>query len=288
MSVQHPHYPQQDSRPAPRRFFLQRLLAGVGMTIGLSFSLGLGLTAGAAHATPVAPVNGAEYRTLDKVQATEAGKKIEVTEFFWYSCPHCNAFEPSLEEWVKKQGDNIIFRRVPVAFRDNFQPQQRLYYALEALGKVDEMQLKVFKAIHVDRKTLDSEAQIADFVAANGVDRKKFLDVYNSFGVQTKLRRAAQLQEAYRIDGVPLVAIDGRFMTSPSIVGTTLGSQPEPVLQSATLQVMDWLLNKASKERKAAAVTPAAGSTAVTASGTHPAAHATARPAGNVAVLVRK
>ncbi|MBC7514722.1 MAG: thiol:disulfide interchange protein DsbA/DsbL [Herminiimonas sp.] len=220
----------------------------------------------AAQATPAAPVSGTEYRTLDKAQATDSGKKIEVTEFFWYSCPHCSAFEPALEDWVRKQGEHINFKRVPVAFRDSFQPQQRLFYTLEAMGKVDDMQKKVFHAIHVERKSLDTEAAIADFVATQGIDRKKFVDVYNSFGVQSKLKRAMQLQEAYKIDGVPLVAIDGRYVTSPSIVGAALGSQPETVLQSSTLQVMDWLLAKATKEHKTAGTgSPAAATIQVAA-----------------------
>ncbi len=246
-----------------RRSALQKILAGV--SFGLGLGLGLALVP-AAHASPAAPVNGAEYRTLDKAQSTDAGKKIEVTEFFWYSCPHCHAFEPALADWVKKQGDNISFKRVPVAFRESFQPQQRLFYTLEAMGKVDEMQKKVFHAIHVEHKTLDTEAAIADFAATQGIDRKKFVDAYNSFGVQSKLKRAMQLQEAYKIDGVPLVAIDGRYVTSPSIVGATLGSQPEAVLQSSTLQVMDWLMAKASKERKTAGIdAPAAGQVAAAA-----------------------
>ena len=244
-------YPEPTPAASTRRSFLHTLLA----TLGLS----LGLIAASAQATPAAPVNGTEYRTLDKAQATEAGKKIEVTEFFWYSCPHCNVFEPALEEWIKKQGDNISFKRVPVAFRDSFQPQQRLYYALEALGKVDELHKKVFHAIHAERKPLDSEAAIADFVASHGVDRKKFVDAYNSFGVQAKLKRAMLLQEAYKIDGVPLVAIDGRFLTSPSIVGASLGNQPENVLQASTLQVMDFLIARAVKEHKSAHATPVAG-----------------------------
>ncbi len=242
-------------QPAGRRGFLQ---TGIATVATLAAGLSLGLASLVAHASPAAPVNGAEYRTLEKPQQTESGKKIEVTEFFWYSCPHCNVFEPVLADWVKKQGDAISFKRVPVAFRDSFQPQQRLYYTLEAMGKVEELQKKVFAAIHAERKSLDSEAAIADFIATQGVDRKKFLDIYNSFGVQTKLRRAAQLQEAYKIDGVPLVAIDGRFITSPSIVGATLGSAPEAVLQSSTLQVMDWLLAKAVKENKTASAAPAA------------------------------
>ena len=241
-----------------RRNALRKLVAGVSFGLGLGFAM-----VPAAHATPAAPVNGAEYRTLDKAQSTDAGKKIEVTEFFWYSCPHCHAFDPALVNWVKKQGENISFKRVPVAFRESFQPQQRLYYALEAMGKLDDMQTKVFHAIHVERKSLDTEAAIADFVATQGIDRKKFVDVYNSFGVQSKLKRAAQLQEAYKIDGVPRVAIDGRYVTSPSIVGATLGSQPEAVLQTSTLQVMDWLMAKATKERKTASTgAPAASQVA--------------------------
>lgn len=214
------------------------------------FALGLGLVATAAGASPASPVNGTDYRTLDKAQPTDAGKKIEVTEFFWYSCPHCNAFEPSLSEWVKKQGDNIVFRRVPVAFRDSMAPQQKLYYALEALGKTEELHGKIFRAIHVEHKPLDTDAAIADYVAAQGIDKKKFLDTYNSFGVQTKVRRVAQLQEGYRIDGVPLIAVEGRYLTSPAIVGGSVGNQPEAVLMAGTLQVMDSLVAKAAKEHK--------------------------------------
>jgi thiol:disulfide interchange protein DsbA len=226
-----------------------RLLQKMLVTFALGFGFSFGATT-VSQASPVAPVNGVEFRTLDKVQSTESGKKIEVTEFFWYSCPHCSAFEPALQDWVKKQGDAIHFKRVPVAFRESFQPQQRLYYALEAMGKVEELQRKVFHAIHVERKNLESDTAIADYVASQGVDRKKFLDAYNSFGVQSKIKRATQLQDAYKIDGVPLIAIDGRYETSPSILGASIGNKPEAELQSATLHVMDHLLMKVAKEAK--------------------------------------
>jgi thiol:disulfide interchange protein DsbA len=229
---------------------IQKMFATFGLTVGFGAAVMCGLLPLSASASPTAPVLGTEYRVLEKPQPTDSGKKIEVTEFFWYSCPHCAAFESKLESWVKKQGDNIVFKRVPVAFRDSFQPQQRLYYALEAMGKVDDLQKKIFQAIHVERKNLDRDSDIADFVASNGVDRAKFVDAYNSFGVQSRLRRALQLQEAYKVDGVPMIAIDGKFITSPSIVGTTLGTQPEVVYQASTLQVMDWLVAKAAKEHK--------------------------------------
>ena len=207
----------------------------------------LSLFAATAGASPTAPVNGTVYRTLDKAQQTDSGKKVEVTEFFWYSCPHCSALEPALEAWVKKQGDKINFKRVPVAFRDSFIPQQKLYYSLEALGWVNALHGKVFRAIHVERQPLDTDKQIADFIAKQGVDTKKFAETYNSFGIQSKVQRATQLQAAYKVDGVPMIAIDGRYITSPSIIGASLGNRPEAILHDATLQVMDWLVTKSAK-----------------------------------------
>ena len=212
-------------------------------------ALSLSLVAVAAAASPANPQNGVDYRTLDKAQQTDSGKKVEVTEFFWYSCPHCHAFEPALVEWVKKQGDNIVFKRVPIAFRESFVPQQRLFYTLEAMGRLNDLHVKVFHTIHVERKSLDTEAAITDFIVKQGIDKQKFLDLFNSFGVQSKARRATQLQTSYQIDGVPMIAIDGRFLTAPSIVGASVGNQPEPVLHAATLQVMDAMVARTAKEK---------------------------------------
>lgn len=215
----------------------------------LLVSVGLSLLALSASAAPDNPKNGVDFRTLDKAQQTDSGHKVEVTEFFWYSCPHCYAFEPSLENWVKKQGGNIVFKRVPVAFNESFVPQQRLYYALDALGLTAQLTPKVFNAIHVERQPLDKDASIADFVAKQGVDKQKFVAMYNSFGVQAKVRTASQLQAAYKIDGVPTVAIGGRYITSPSIAGAGLsGRQPEEALQAAALKVMDFLVTKNAGE----------------------------------------
>lgn len=220
-----------------------------------------GLLAMTAGASPANPTNGVDYRTLESPQQTTPGAKVEVTEFFWYSCSHCNAFEAPLTEWVKKQGAAIVFKRVPVQFgqtpqqQQRFVPQQKLYYTLEAMGKVDALHQKVFDAIHINRQTLDSDAAIADFMEKQGVDKKTFLDVYHSFGVQSKARRAVQLQQAYEIDGVPTIAIGGRYLTAPSMMGASLGRQPESVLASSVLQVMNWLVEKAGKEQSAHAAT---------------------------------
>jgi thiol:disulfide interchange protein DsbA len=223
--------------------FIKQMLAAASLAV----------LAATAHATPQAPVSGTDYKTLEKAQATDApAGKVEVTEFFWYSCPHCFALDPALEAWVKKQGNAISFKRVPVMFRPSFVPQQKLYYTLEAMGRLNDLHPKVFNAIHAERKPLDTDAAITDYIVAQGVDKAKFLDVYNSFGVQTTAKRAAQLQEAYKIDGVPTLAIDGRYMTSPSIVGAGMGgNQPEPALHAAALQVASFLVDKAAKEQAA-------------------------------------
>ena len=167
------------------------------------------------------PDEGADYYILEKRVAVEApAGKIEVIEFFWYSCPHCNAFEPKLVNWIKKQPADVFVRRVPVAFRDDFVPQQRLYYTLEAMGKLDELHPKVFHTIHAEKQAIDKEAGILAWAEQNGLDKARFQELYNSFTVQTKARRATQLQDAYKVQGVPALGVAGRYYTDGTLAGT--------------------------------------------------------------------
>ena len=211
------------------------MLAG---TACLAAAAGLGLP-GLAFAQKK-PEDGHEYRTLDKrvPQDVPAGK-IEVVEFFWYSCPHCNAFEPQLAAWTRKLPPDVVLRRVPVAFRDDFVPQQRLYYTLEAMGKVDEMQSKVFRTIHVDKQPTAKEDQIVAWAEKSGLDKAKFQEIYNSFSVQTKSRKATQLQNAFQVEGVPALGIAGRWYTDGSLSGS----------MGRALQVTDYLVAEARKTR---------------------------------------
>jgi thiol:disulfide interchange protein DsbA len=181
---------------------------------------------------------GTEYTRLAQPQQTESQGKIEVTEFFWYSCPHCNALEPSLESWIKKQPADVVIKRVPVKFNAGMEPQQRLYYTLEALGKVDQLHRMVFSAIHEQRQPLNTADRIADWAQKNGLDKAQFTAAYNSFGVQSKVQRAAKLSESYKIDGVPTLAINGKYLTSPAQAGSN----------AAALQVADFLIAQARKE----------------------------------------
>ena len=203
----------------------------------------LGLASVGANAAPNAPAEGVEYQRLSQPQPTDTGKKVEVLEFFWYNCPHCHAFEPHLAEWAKKQGDRIVLKRIPVGFRESFVPQQKLYFALEAMNRLD-LHTVVFDAIHQRRMKLNTEPEIMAFIEKQSIDSKKFGETFNSFSVQSKVARVRQLQEAFRIDGVPTVAIDGQYVTSPSIVGQSMRGAPEEVLNAATLLVMDALVAK--------------------------------------------
>lgn len=186
------------------------------------------------------PEEGRDYRRLDKAAPVEAAPpKIEVVEFFWYSCPHCHAFEPKLVAWSKTLPPDVVLRRVPVAFRDDFVPQQRLYYTLEAMGKLDELHTKVFQAIHVDKKPTNTEGPILDFAQQNGLDRAKFQELYNSFAVSTKARRAKQLQDQYEVDGVPALGVAGRFYSDATLAGG----------MDNALRVVDYLVAEARKSR---------------------------------------
>ncbi|SDC82255.1 Thiol:disulfide interchange protein DsbA [Massilia sp. PDC64] len=208
------------------------------------------LAASTAFASPTDPKSGVEYVTLAQPQPVQAtGKKVEVIEFFMYHCPHCNALEPQLEQWVKKQGDNIVFKRIHLPASGPNDPEAHLRLTLEALGKAEEFQAKVFKAWHVDHLRLNTDAAIIDWASKNGLDRNKFLEAWNSFGVTTKLRRLQQIATDYKVDSVPTIIIDGKYQTSPAMVYNSVKTQSEPVLFGATLQVMDALVAKAAKSK---------------------------------------
>lgn len=186
------------------------------------------------------PDAGADFLVLDKKAPVEAAPgKIEVVEFFWYKCPHCNAFEPALESWIKRLPPDVTLRRVPVGFRDDFAPLQRLFYVLEAMGQLDKLHARVFAAIHVQKKQLDTGPQIASWMAEQGVDQAKFMEQYNSFSVSTKVTKATQLQNLYRVEGVPALGVAGRFYTDGTLSKN----------MDRALQTVDFLIGEVRAKR---------------------------------------
>ena len=164
---------------------------------------------------------GKDYVVLDRPVPTDAGPgKVELLEFFWYSCPHCNKFEPTFAQWVKDDPKDVVVRRVPVAFRDDFAPQQRLFYTLEAMNLLDSLHGKVFHAVHDERLPLNTEATILAWVEKQGVDKAKFNDIFKSFAVTSKIKKAVQLQNEFRIEGVPSLGVAGRFYIDGGLAGS--------------------------------------------------------------------
>ena len=159
---------------------------------------------------------GTHYKKLPPQQIS-SGEKVEVLEFFWYGCPHCYSFEPTLKAWEKTKPANVELVRVPAIFRPEWEVQARAYYALSNMGKIDELHGKIFTAINKDKQRLDKKELIADFVEKNGVDRKTFLAEYDSFSVDGMVRKAKKKIKTYQIQGVPSIVINGKYLTSGSM-----------------------------------------------------------------------
>ena len=201
---------------------------------------GLPLVAQAQGPAAAKPVEGKDYLSLDKRVPTDVGAgKIEVIEFFWYSCPHCHAFEPQFAAWVKAAPKDVVVQRVPVRFRDDFEAQQRAYYVFESLNMVDAMHGKLFHAIHTERQQINNAQALAAWANKNGLPEKKFMDTFNSFGVATKARRATQLQDAFKVQGVPALGIAGRFYTDGGLAQS----------MDRALQVADYLIGEVRRGR---------------------------------------
>jgi thiol:disulfide interchange protein DsbA len=203
--------------------------------------------AGAAGAAQPQLVAERDYRVINPPQPTESGKKVEVTEFFWYACPHCNALQPSLRNWLAKKPADVAFRRVPAVLSDSWVPLTRAYYALEVVGGVEKLHYEVFSAIHEKNLRLQDPKVLFDWVGQHGIDRQKFQDAYGSFGVQSRVQRSIELTRNYDVSGTPTLAVDGKYLVAPSM---TLKAD-RSVDYDKFFQVLDQVIAMARKEHAA-------------------------------------
>ena len=197
----------------------------VGIAIRSAAALVVSLAAASSFAQGAAPRENVDYFVVKPVQPTSAALgKVEVIEFFGYWCPHCNEFEPTMTDWSKRNDAKVSMNYVPISFSPAQAGLQKLYYALDALGREKELRRKVFNAIHEDRSLAPSadENAMADWAAKNGIDRKKFVDTLNSFTVQAKVNRANQIAQAYGVTGVPMLAIGGKYLLN--VQARTIGN----------------------------------------------------------------
>ena len=193
----------------------------------------------AVAANAQVPQEGKQFLRLTTPQPVETGKRIEVLEFFSYGCPHCGDFEPMLQGWLKTAPADVQFRRVPVMFQDRWVPLAKEYFTLEALGEDARLSPMLFSAIHKDGLPAWQEKAFFDWAQSKGVDRKKVEDMFNSFAIAGKVNRARSQAQAYNVQSVPLIIVDGKYLVSGEQVGSN----------AAMLPVIDALIVKARAER---------------------------------------
>ncbi|WP_229487754.1 thiol:disulfide interchange protein DsbA/DsbL [Pseudoduganella lutea] len=217
---------------------MRRFMLAATATLALSATF-----AGTSHAA------GPGYTTLSTpVPATAPGKKVEVIEFFMYTCPHCYSLDPLLEEWVKKQGDRIVFKRMHFA-QSPTDPLAHAYVTLEAMGQTEAVHGKILRAIHGERQRIyRSDEEMKQFLVKNGIDKTRYEQLFNSFSVQTKMKQLAGTVAKYQVSSAPTLVVDGRYMTSPSIAGAPGTSETQAGRQ--TMAVLDQLVAKAAAEKK--------------------------------------
>ncbi len=203
----------------------------------LAFLAGLFVLTGALAVEPAE--EGTDYKRLAKPVAVETGRQIEVVEFFWYRCPHCNQLEPGLEAWVKKLPADAKFRAVPTILNPNWLPAAKLHYALADVGALERLRGKVFDAYHRDKLDLDDETELMAWIRKQGVDEAKFKAAYRSFSAQTRAMKGNQTARNAGITGVPALMVDGKYITSISMTFT----------EERLFEVLDQLIQRARSER---------------------------------------
>ena len=185
---------------------------------------------------------GKHYKRID-TQKTSNPDNIEVLEFFWYGCPHCYQFEPHIKQWKKSKPANVDFYRVPATFRPLWTLHARAYYALEMMGQLEKVHPYMFAEIHNNKNMLDSIDKLAKFVSKHGVDSSEFVDTMNSFTVENNLRKATKNVSNYKINGVPAIAVNGKYLVTGSMAGN----------YDNMIKIMQYLIEKESV--KTAAIT---------------------------------
>lgn len=183
---------------------------------------------------------GKDYTTLTNPQPTESNGKIEVLEFFWYGCPHCDKLHSHIKAWLKNKPDDVSFRYVPTIFRPNWVSGAKIFYTIEAIQATETLHDKVYGAIHRDKIDLNKEPILFDWVEKQGIEREKFEKAYHSFSVQNQVARSTQMSRQYELTGTPSIVVDGKYLTSGS-----MGGSPEN-----TIKILEKLIEKTRREKE--------------------------------------
>ena len=177
---------------------------------------------------------GTDYDLISPVQRSRDADKIEIVEFFAYSCSHCYNFEPLLAQWKPGLADDVSFMPSPAVWSAAMEPHAKAFYTAQALGVLDTMHGALFAAMHVDRKRLASEGEIRQLFVVNGVAAADFDNAYNSFGVSSQVRQAIARAKGARVTGTPEMMVAGKYRISTRKAGS----------QANMLKIADFLVQK--------------------------------------------
>lgn len=195
-----------------------------------------------AKTTDLQPITeGQDFTRLKLSQPVESGAKIEVAEFFWYRCPHCNQLRPAFEAWAKKLPKDVQIRYIPAVFRPDWLPAAKIFYALQDVGAFDRLHDKVFEAYHVLGLNLNDENVLFPWMEKQGVNRTQFEAAYKSFSAQSRAMKGAEIARDTGINGVPALMVDGKFITS----------QSQTITEERLFETLDYLIQKARQDRQA-------------------------------------
>jgi thiol:disulfide interchange protein DsbA len=184
---------------------------------------------------------GVHYHVLPQAQPVQTGDQIEVLELFWYHCPHCFALEPVLEEWIdNEKPQNADYVRMPGIANKSWIFDARVFYALEALGLLDQMHADVFNEIHVRKNPFKELSDLQLLLEKHGVSETEFAAAFNSFAVDMKTKNAQKMMMRYQATGVPTIVVDGKYRASAS----TAGGHRE------LIELTNYLVDKAAAERR--------------------------------------
>lgn len=182
------------------------------------------------------------YELISPPQPTSSADKIEVVELFWYGCPHCYQFEPTLVKWLKNLPPNVVFVRTPGIFRPEWSVLARAYYTAEALGALDKVHEQIFAAVHELKRPLQNEDQLAALFAEHGVKEDDFRKTFRSFAIEGKVRRAQEMSQRYGARGVPTMIVNGKYRVSAGMPGVQTHAN--------TIKVVEWLIQREAGAKK--------------------------------------
>ena len=182
---------------------------------------------------------GVQYVPIQPQPPVGMGEEVEVVEFFWYGCPHCRDFEPTVNKWAGGLPVNVKFTQIPAMFGRAADLHAQVYYALQGMGELDRLHEKLFEAINSGGRKLATRDEVDAFLVENGVDMAMFGDSMNSFAVAAKVNRARALMRRYGVRSVPTLVVDGRYRS-----GTGFSSYQDMV------EVADYVVDKVLVQRK--------------------------------------